>query len=62
MNKTGYKGVSYNKSGRKFSARISIHKKVIGLGTYDDAESAHHAYCKAAKELHGEFANTGAKP
>lgn len=29
------------------------------LGYYDTPEAGHAAYCKAASELHGEFANTG---
>ena len=29
------------------------------LGTYRTPEDAHAAYCKAAEELHGEWANFG---
>lgn len=56
-NTSGFKGVSRNKKRWSASIHLGGHKQ--HLGTYDTPEEAHAAYCKAAKELHGEFANFG---
>jgi hypothetical protein len=58
-NSSGYKGVSYNKRAGKWKSRIKEDKKEIHLGYFDTPEEAYEAYCKAAKELHGEFHNLG---
>lgn len=58
---TGLKGAArFNspRNSKKFRSTITINKKRIHLGQFDTAEEAHEAYCKAAKELHGEFART----
>ena len=56
-NSSGYKGVSVKRN--KWTATITQHKKSIYLGIFDNPEEAHKAYCRAAKKLHGEFANFG---
>jgi len=58
-NTTGYKGVSVCKRTGKFLAQITVRGKCHRLGRYLTAEEAYEAYCKAAAELHGEFARTG---
>jgi hypothetical protein len=55
-NSSGYKGVSYHKQARKWRADIRVDQKLIHLGLFHTPELAHMAYCKAAAELHGEFA------
>ena len=40
----------------RWYASISYNNKSKRLGTFDTPELAHMAYCKAAAELHGEFA------
>ena len=55
-NSSGYKGVSYHKQMRKWRADIRVEQKLIYLGLFTTPELAHMAYCKAAAELHGEFA------
>ena len=55
-NTSGYKGVSYSERRQKWVATIRINGKSIYLGRYSTPELAHMAYCKAAAELHGEFA------
>lgn len=63
-NSSGYKGVSYCKEQNKWMASLGYtnndgkrcHKKI---GRFYTPEEAHQAYCKAAKELHGEFFNPG---
>jgi hypothetical protein len=59
-NSSGYKGVTRLKSGR-WSANIRNDGCRNHLGTFDTAEQAHAAYCEAARDLHGEFANTGVR-
>lgn len=55
-NKIGLKGVSQTKGCSTFRARIGPAKNRIYLGRFPTAEEAHAAYCKAAKELYGDFA------
>lgn len=55
-NKSGYKGVSWDKRKRKWTARIKAHGKQPHLGYFDTAKDAARAYDAAALELHGEFA------
>jgi hypothetical protein len=55
-NKSGYKGVSWDKRKGNWRAYIVKNKKQYYLGNFVNIEAAHAAYCKAAKELHGEFA------
>lgn len=60
-NVSGYKGVSWNKSKGKYIAQISHNGKKIHLGQFDDPAKAYEAYCTAAKQYYGEFANFGDK-
>lgn len=55
-NTSGYKGVFFNKSSRKYVAQICLNNKRCHLGAFLTPEEAHAAYCKAARELYGEFA------
>jgi len=54
-NCSGFKGVYPSK--QRWQAQIRYNKKLIHIGSFDTVEKAHTAYCKAAKELHGEFFN-----
>jgi hypothetical protein len=56
--RTGYKGVSYKKSSRKYQAIIKSNSHTYFLGYYDNAIDAAHAYDRKARELHGPFAKT----
>ncbi len=58
-NRHGLKGVAKYKKGVRWFAYIQANKKRVYLGTFATAEEAHAAYCRAADELHGEFANYG---
>lgn len=53
---SGLKGVSFDKSKNRWRAVIKFQNKSITIGRFDTPELAHLAYCKAAAELHGEFA------
>lgn len=56
-NLSGFKGVEQHRA--KWTARIKMRGERRYLGSFDTPEEAHAAYCKAATELHGEFARTG---
>jgi hypothetical protein len=51
-----YKGVSWHKCSRKWSARVRCDGKFYNLGDYKDEIEAAKAYDRKARELFGEFA------
>ena len=58
-NTSGYKGVSWNKALKKWTARITLERKNIHLGYFANVEEAAEVVRKAREELHGDFANHG---
>lgn len=52
-NTSGYKGVSWNKSARKYSARFQYRGTDYYLGLFKDPQKAHLAYQAKVTELHG---------
>jgi len=58
-NGSGYRGVYWSTTKRRWVANIYANKKRHYIGYFDTAEAAHAAYAEAAKRLHGEFARTG---
>jgi hypothetical protein len=58
-NKCGLKGVCFDRRADAWRATIYVDRRQRHLGYFPNPETAHKAYCKAAKELHGDFANTG---
>lgn len=58
-NTSGYKGVSWHKSDKKWHAQICSNGEHVNLGMYDSKEEAYAVYVKAAKALHGGFAFSG---
>lgn len=58
-NRSGFKGVYKDKPRGKWAAEIRIRGKKTHLGRFDSVEEAYAAYCSAAIEHHGEFANVG---
>jgi hypothetical protein len=61
-NKTGYKGVSYDKNSNKFKAQIRVNKKNITLLTTNNPVDAARAYNNAAIKYFGEFAQLNVIP
>lgn len=54
-NKSGYKGVYYDKANNKWAARIKINNKNIFIGRYDSIEKAVKARQDKEKELFKEY-------
>ncbi len=57
-NSSGFKGVSWDKSRNKYSAKISVFNKTVNLGRFKEAVDAARAYDTAARKYFGEFAYT----
>ena len=55
-NKSGFKGVSFDKNAQKFRAKINIDGKRKHLGYFATAVAAYECYKRAAIQHHGEFA------
>ena len=54
-NKSGFKGVCFDKPLNKYKAYIRINGKIKHLGYFETAEEASKAYEAKAKEIHKEF-------
>lgn len=57
-NTSGFKGVVWHKAAKKWMAQIKKNKITQYLGCYEDKLEAAKAYDEAARQYHGEFANT----
>lgn len=55
-NKSGRKGVTFDKLRGKFCASIRINNRRKNLGYFENSYDAHAAYDKAAHEFFGDFA------
>ena len=51
-----YTGVCFEKRRKKWTANITVNKKKIWIGRFDDEIEAAKAYDEAARKEHGEFA------
>lgn len=58
-NKSGVKGVSWNRSRGKWRAQIRFEGRNINLGSFDNIEDAKQTVESARARLHKEFANNG---
>ena len=55
-NKSGFKGVHWDKEARKWRAQIRVNKCGKTLGRFVTPQKAAEAYCVAAKKHFGEYA------
>lgn len=55
-NRSGIRGVSWDKSRNKWLAVIYINNKLVNLGRFDDKEKAALVYKNAAIKHFGEYA------
>jgi hypothetical protein len=53
-NKSGFKGVCFEKKPRRWRAYVYVNRKRIHIGYFDTPEEAHLAYCAAAATHFGE--------
>ena len=51
-NKTGFLGVAFCKSTRRYRVQILVERKKIHVGRYDTPEAAHAAYLAAKRTYH----------
>ena len=58
-NTSGFKGVCWDKRKQRWMAKICVDGRSRFLGYFVDPAEGHEAYCKAAREYFGEFANEG---
>lgn len=58
-NKSGVKGVNWNKANNNWRARITVNKKEIEIGSYETIEEAKVAIAAARIKYHGDYANFG---
>ena len=56
LNKSGYKGVHFDKINRNWRAMIRVHGKSKHIGSFSDVYDAALAYNRAALAYFGEFA------
>ena len=57
-NRSGVKGVFWDKQRRKWQAQISVGGRSIALGRFASLDAAAAAYADASQRLHGEFGRT----
>lgn len=55
-NRSGFKGVTWNKDMKKWATKIKFEGKWVWLGAFESPEEGGRAYDLKAKELFGEFA------
>jgi hypothetical protein len=58
---SGYKGVYWNIKAEKWESKIQIDGILKHLGLFITKELAYEAYCKAAKQVQGDYAHQTTK-
>lgn len=57
-NKSGVKGVCWDKDRNLWTARVAYNKKVFNVGRFENIKDAELAVKAKRKEIHGEFARS----
>jgi hypothetical protein len=57
-NSSGFKGVSWHKAGKKWSAYIRVNGRTMALGLFHSIEEARNARVEAERVYFGEFIRT----
>ncbi len=57
-NSSGFKGVNFHKSHKKFVARIQFNGRRISLGLFSNPSEAHAAYVEASQKLFRQFSRS----
>lgn len=57
-NRSGFKGVALHKHAQRWTAQVTVNRKKLHLGYFDNARDAARAYDKAAMLHFGAFAKT----
>lgn len=55
-NRTGYKGVGWNKRDKRYVVKIRLNGKCLHIGSFKEILDGAKAYNEAAKKYFGEFA------
>lgn len=55
-NRSGYKGVVWNRGSKSWTSRLTIDGKQTQIGSFSTAEAAAQAYDAEARRVYGEFA------
>ena len=55
-NKSGVKGVCFDRSRKKWMAQLQVNTKKIRLGRFDNIDDAEKAVKEAREKYHGEYA------
>ena len=58
-NTTGYKNVVWNKKNNNFNVQLTVNKRKMHLGVFDDIELAALVAEEARDKFHGKFARQG---
>jgi hypothetical protein len=59
QNTSGYKGVSWDKREKKWSAYLKVNKKFVYFKFFTTREAAYAAVCEVREQYHKEFTNHG---
>jgi AP2 domain/HNH endonuclease len=54
-NTSGFKGVYRPKTSKTWRAQITVNRKQMHLGSFNNKEDAYAAYCEACLKYHGEY-------
>lgn len=60
-NRSGFKGVAWHKTSKKWRAMIGLNGRQKCLGYFSSPEEAHAVYCAASDEYHRDFACHGTR-